>query len=250
VKILSCAPELPGALDLIAACAERGVVPAAGHSAANDEQVMAAIEAGLRLVTHVYCAQSTFHRDPGGARKHLGLAEMALLQDKLAVEIIPDGKHLPPPITQLILKNKSPEQVCVTTDAMLAAGLGPGRYRFLGTEVVVEDGVAWRPDRQRYAGSVLTMDGAVRHLVNEVGVPAETALRMASLTPAMVLGLQDRKGSIEPGKDADLTILTPDLHCAATIVGGRVLYLNPEAPLSVRGLPMPTAPDSHTSGLC
>jgi N-acetylglucosamine-6-phosphate deacetylase len=235
VKVLSCAPELPRGLELIRACVEHGVVPAAGHSAANEAQIAAAIDAGLQLVTHLYCAQSTFHRDPGGAAKHLGLAETALLRDELTVEIIPDGKHLPPVITELILKSKSPDQVCVTTDAMLAAGMEPGRYEFLGTEVLVEDGVAWRPDKQRYAGSVLTMDAAVRHLVREVGVPVESALRMASTTPAGVLGLADRKGALKAGMDADLTILTPDLHCAATIVAGRVLFLDPDAPLGLSG---------------
>ena len=236
MKVFSCAPELPGTLELIRACAERGVVAAAGHSTANDDEILAAIEAGLRLVTHIYSAHSVFHREPGGATKHLGLAEMSLLLDELTVEIIPDGKHLRPLFTRLILKSKTPDQVCVTTDAMLAVGLGPGLYEFLGTKVLVEDGVAWRPDRQRYAGSVLTMDAAVRHLVREVGVAVETALRMASLTPATVLGLQGRKGTIKARKDADLTILTPDLQCAATIVGGRVAFVEPDSGVVTAGL--------------
>lgn len=222
VRVFSLAPELPGGIELCRELRRRGIVVAAGHSNAKYHEVLAAVEAGLTLVTHVYCAQSTFHRT--GAKKHLGLAETALLLDELYVEIIPDGKHLPPEITRLILKNKPPERVCVTTDAMPAAGMGPGRYRFLGTDILVENGVAWRPDKQRYAGSILTMDMAVRSLVRDVGVGLATAIRMASHTPCQVLGIKDRRGSLEPGKEADIVVLNGDLRVRATISRGKVVW--------------------------
>jgi N-acetylglucosamine-6-phosphate deacetylase len=222
IRVFSLAPELPGAVELCRELRRRRIVAAAGHSNARFEDVLRAMEAGLSLVAHIYCAQSTFHRT--GAAKHLGLAESALLLDDLYVEIIPDGKHLPVEITRLVLRNKPPERVCVTTDAISAAGVGPGRYRFLGTDIVVEDGVAWRPDRQRYAGSVLTMATAVRNLVCDVGVELGQAVRMATETPCRVLGIADRKGTLEAGKEADVVVLDEELLPRATVSRGEVVW--------------------------
>lgn len=205
IKVWSLAPELPGAMELIGELAARGIVPALGHSDASHEHVLAAIDAGAKLVTHVYCAQSTFHRDV--ADKKLGLAEMALLRDELAVELVPDGKHLPPLLLQLVLENKRPEQACVITDAMPAAGLPPGTYKFLGAEIRVTPEVAYRPDGRRYAGSVLTMGTALHNLILHTGSALRHVSEMLSSTPARVVGVGDRKGTIQEGKDADLVFV-------------------------------------------
>ena len=210
IQVWSLAPELPGAMDFIRALTTRGIVAALGHSDASHEDVLAAIDAGTRLVTHVYCAQSTFHRHV--AEKKLGLAEMALLRDELTVEIIADGKHLPPLLLQLVLKNKRPREACVITDAMPAAGLPPGTYRFLGSEIRVTDEVAYRPDGQRYAGSVLTMGKALRNIIRHGGVDLRDAVQMLSETPAALMGVSQRKGGIRAGKDADLVILDGHLR--------------------------------------
>ena len=205
VKVWALAPELPGAAGFIRELVGRGIVAALGHSDASEEHVEEAVEAGASLVTHHYCAQSTFHRVE--AEKALGLAEMALLMDELTVELIADGKHLPERLLRLILKNKPPQQACLITDAMPAAGLEPGEYEFLGDTVWVTEEVAYRADRQRYAGSVLTMERAVRTAERLGGATMEELAAMASLTPARLLGVDDRKGSIEVGKDGDVVVI-------------------------------------------
>ena len=232
IRVWAMAPELPGAVEFTQELTRRGIVTALGHSDASEEHVEAAVEAGASLVTHVYCAQSTFHRVD--ADKKLGLAEMALLLDELTVEVIADGKHLPPRLLQLVLKNKRPERVALITDAMPAAGMPPGEYEFLGDTVWVTDEVAYRADRQRYAGSVLTMGKAIRNTATACAVwkPAVqwvtcaegegwvAVAEMASLTPARVVGVDDRKGSIEVGKDADLVVMDEAGEVRAVVSGG------------------------------
>ncbi|MGQ9729802.1 MAG: N-acetylglucosamine-6-phosphate deacetylase [Candidatus Zipacnadales bacterium] len=222
IKIWSLAPELPGALDFIRELRTQGCVPALGHTNASEETIAQAVTAGASLVTHLYCAQSTFHRL--GAEKKLGLAEMGLLLDALTVEIIADGKHLPPRLLQLILKCKPPSQVCLITDAMPATGMPPGEYTFLGDTVWVTPEVAYRADRQRYAGSVLTMARALANAQRAAEVSLPALAKMASLTPATLVGVADRKGSLEIGKDADLVLLDQDYRVAMTIVQGVIVY--------------------------
>jgi len=219
IKVWSLAPELPGAIEFIRELSRRGIAPALGHSDAGHEDILVAIDAGARLVTHVYCAHSTFHRDM--AEKKLGLGEMALLRDELTVELIPDGKHLPPLLLQLVLKNKRPGQACAITDAMPAAGLPPGTYEFLGSEIRVTHEVAYRPDGLRYAGSVLTMGRALQNLRSHGGADLNDSSEMLSLTPAAMLGIADRKGTIEAGKDADLVLLDEHLQIRSVFCRGR-----------------------------
>ncbi|MBM3476418.1 MAG: N-acetylglucosamine-6-phosphate deacetylase [Armatimonadetes bacterium] len=218
IRVWALAPELPGALEFIRELREHGVVPALGHSDASEEHVEAAIAAGARLVTHLYCAQSTFHRV--GAEKRLGLAEMGLLREELVVEVIADSKHLTPNLLRLVLKSKPPSQVCLITDAMPAAGMPPGEYEFLGERVWVTDEVAYRADRERYAGSVLTMAAAVRNVAAQ-GADMVAVAEMAALTPARVAGVDRRKGSLEAGKDADVVLMDEGLEVRQVVVRGR-----------------------------
>ncbi len=226
IKIWSLAPELPGAIEFIRQLRQRGIIAALGHSDASEEHVVAAVAAGASLVTHLYCAQSTFHRVE--AEKKLGLAEMGLLLDELTVEVIADGKHLPARLLQLVLKSKAPDQVCLITDAMPAAGLPPGEYQFLGDTVWVTGEVAYRADRQRYAGSVLTMARAVDTTHQLAGTRMTDLARMASLSPAQVVGADDRKGSLEAGKDADIVLLDEELQVRMTICRGEIAYQAPK----------------------
>jgi N-acetylglucosamine-6-phosphate deacetylase len=222
IRVWSLAPELAGSADFICELRRRDIIAALGHSDASEEAVVAAVEAGAGLVTHIYCAQSTFHRVE--AEKKLGVAEMGLLLDELAVEVISDGRHLPPRLLQLVLKNKPPDQVCLITDAMPAAGMPPGEYAFLGDTVWVTEEVAYRADRQRYAGSVLTMAGALAVTAEHAAASMVDLAQMASLTPARLLGLADRKGSLEPEKYADVVLLDDDFGVRMTICRGAIAY--------------------------
>ncbi|MCZ6633834.1 MAG: N-acetylglucosamine-6-phosphate deacetylase [bacterium] len=222
IRVVSLAPEREGALELIEELSRQGIVPAVGHSMATDQEIVRAIEAGLKLVTHLYNAQSTFYRGDSG--KHLGVAEMGLMRDELTVEIIPDGHHLTPAMLAFVLKMKAYNRICVITDAMQATGLGPGTYEVMGNPVWVDEYVAYREDWKRHAGSILTMDRAVKNVV-EAGVPLGEAIQMATVVPAQTIGVADRKGKLQKGYDADLVLLDRDLEVSATLCRGRFAYV-------------------------
>ena len=222
---MTLAPELPGALELISALSQAGAIPSAGHSDATIEEVRAAIDRGLRHVTHLYSAMSTITKD--GPYRIAGLLEATLLEEGLTTEVIADGRHAPAELVALAVKCKGPERLCLVTDAMRGAGMPDGIYTFggpQGLEAVVRDGVAVMPDNSGFASSTVRMKDLVRNMVNLVGVPLPDALRMASTTPASVAGVSDRKGTIEPGKDADLVLLDADLDVVMTVCRGRVTY--------------------------
>ena len=221
IKVVTLAPELPGSLALIERLSEAGIVPSIGHSMATDTQVDAAIEAGAKMVTHIYNAQSSYTRSDDG--KHLGVAEMGLLRDALTVEMIPDNRHLTPRMQALVVKTKPSHLICVTTDAMEATGQGPGEYEVMGGKVWVDDEVAYREDRKRHAGSILTMDRGVRNVVS-AGASVAEALMMATEVPARAIGVSGQKGTIEVGGDVDFVLLDPDLQVAATVSRGDVVY--------------------------
>ncbi|MBS11620.1 MAG: N-acetylglucosamine-6-phosphate deacetylase [Gemmatimonadetes bacterium] len=220
IRIVTSAPELPGGMDLIRTLSKADIVPSIGHSMATDEQVDEAIEAGARMVTHIYNAQSTYTRRDDG--KHLGVAEMGLMRDALTVEIIPDNRHLTPRMQQLVVKVKPHDKICITTDAIEATGQGPGTYELMGGKVWVDEEVAYREDRKRHAGSILTMDRAVRNVV-AAGAEVGSALMMATEIPARTVGAST-KGRIEVGADADFVVLNTSLEVVATISRGRVVY--------------------------
>jgi N-acetylglucosamine-6-phosphate deacetylase len=218
---VTAAPELPGALEMGEAMSRQALHGAIGHSDADLETVRRALHAGYSHVTHLYSCTSGLRI--AGGYKTPGIQEASLLFDALTVELIGDGHHVPATLIELVVKVKGPERVCLVTDAMRAAGLGPGIYRLGGSDVLVEDGVAKLPDRSKFAGSVCTMAQAVRTAV-AAGIRLEWALQMASGTPATLLGLGQRKGAIAPGMDADLVLLDGDLMPRLTIADGRIVY--------------------------
>jgi N-acetylglucosamine-6-phosphate deacetylase len=227
MRIVSFAPELAGALELAARLASLGIVAAAGHSNAEDRDLEAAASAGVTHVIHLWSGQSTTVRK--GPWRHPGMLEATLASDGLSGELIADGKHLPATLLRLAYRCLGPDKLCLVSDATSGAGLGEGRrFRMGGMEYEVHDGVGMMLDRSAFAGSTTFLDRMVQVMVELAGVPICEAVRMASLTPARVIGRADRKGSLEPGKDADLAVFGPGFEAQRTMIGGR--WLNAARP--------------------
>ena len=223
IKIMALAPELPGALELVARLAQLGIVPAAGHSSAKDEHVLAAMQAGLRHVTHIWSAMSTTIRE--GPWRKPGLLEASLLFEGLSVEMIADNRHLPPTLMKLAWKCIGADRLCAISDATSGAGLPEGtRFAMGGMEYEVRDGVGMMFDRTAFAGSTTLVNQMIPILTNVVNIPLAEAVRMLTLTPARVVGMSDRKGSLEPGRDADLAIFDDEWRAWRTMIGGQWAY--------------------------
>jgi N-acetylglucosamine-6-phosphate deacetylase len=223
LKIFVLAPERPGAIDLVRQLTELGVVAAAGHSSAQDEHMLAAMRVGLKHVTHIWSAMSTVVRE--GPWRKPGVLESALLFDALTVEMIADNKHLPPTLMKLAYKCIGPDRLCAISDATSGAGLPEGaHFEMGGMEYEVHDGVGMMFDRSAFAGSATLLNQMIPILTQVVGIPSPEAIRMITLTPARVIGLDHRKGSLEPGKDADLAVFNKDWTAWRTMIGGRWVY--------------------------
>jgi N-acetylglucosamine-6-phosphate deacetylase len=216
VRLVTLAPELDGALQIVRLLAERGVVVSAGHSTATLAQATAGFEAGIRYGTHLFNAMPPLHhREPGLAG--------ALLADKRAtVGLIVDGEHVHPELVKLVWQMVGNGRLNLVTDAMAALGMSPGRYALGDFEVIVDETTARLPSGS-LAGSVLSLDTAVRNLITFTGCTLADALPTVTSTPANLLGLP-HKGRIAPNCDADLVLLTPDLQVHTTFVGGRIIY--------------------------
>ena len=164
------------------------------------------------------------------ALRYAGTIEAGYLIDEMDVEVIADGVHCPPPLLKLIYKVKGADRTALITDSMRAAGMPEGESilgsRHNGLKVIVEDGVAKLPDRTSFAGSVATTDRLVRTMVKQADIPLVEAVRMATATPARILGIDDRKGSLIKGKDADILIFDDDIHIQKTIIKGNIIYEN------------------------
>lgn len=224
IRIMTYAPELPGALALTTRLVELGIAAAAGHSCATDQDVLAAMARGLSHIIHIWSGQSTTVRH--GPWRKPGLLEACLAFDALTVEMISDNKHLPPTLMKLAYKCIGPDRLCAISDATSGAGLPEGaRFRMGGMTYEVHDGVGMMLDRSAFAGSTTLLNQMAPILTNVVGIPLVEAIRMVSLTPARVIGVDDRKGSLEAGKDADLVIFEDDFSAWRTMIGGRWAYM-------------------------
>ena len=223
VRIMGAAPELPGAMALGEALRARGVVASIAHSDADYETCRRALACGFTDITHIYSGCSMVHRKNG--YRFGGVVEAGLLEDAFTVQVIADGKHLPPELLRLIVKCKGADRISLITDALFAAGSdlpdGSVLRQANGMETVLEDGVMKLPDRQAFAGSVATMDRLVRNMVHLAGVPLWDAVAMATATPARVIGLADRKGSLAPGFDADIVLMDKQLNVKAVMARGQ-----------------------------
>ena len=221
----SFAPELEGAAEFAAELKRRGIVASIGHTNATFGECDAAWRAGAAHMTHFYSCMSTISRR--NAFRYAGTIEYGYFQDGMTVEIIADGIHVPADLLHLLLKIKGAERISLVTDSMRAAGMPEGQSILGGLadgqQVIVEDGVAKLPDRSAFAGSVATADRLVRTMVREAGCSIPEAVRMMTENPARVMGITRRKGSILPGKDADIVIFDDDINVQKTIIAGKTI---------------------------
>jgi N-acetylglucosamine-6-phosphate deacetylase len=214
VSVLTIAPEIDGALDLISDATRRGVCVSLGHSDANFSQAQAGIVAGARHATHTFNAMRTLdHRDPG-------ILGAVLADRKLTADIIVDGIHVHPEVVDLFVRAKGIDGAVLITDAISATGMPDGIYQLGGIEVRVHDGRC--ESNGRLAGSVLTLDHAVRNTAKFAGIRLQDAIRMATINPARVLGIDKKKGTLSIGADADIAVFTPAGDVIRTIIGGVV----------------------------
>jgi N-acetylglucosamine-6-phosphate deacetylase len=211
IRVLTIAPELPGALEVIKLASSRGVCVSLGHSNADLDAARAGFAAGARHATHTFNAMRPLdHRDPG-------ILGEVLTDSRLSAEIIADGIHVDPVIVQLFLKAKGPEAAVLITDATAATGMPDGRYRLGSLEVEVKDGRCMVGDS--LAGSVLTMDRAVRNMMQFAQWDLQQAVRLATLNPARVAGVKSG-GRLQAGAPADLVVLSPSGEVRKTIIRG------------------------------
>lgn len=221
----SAAPELKGAIAFGRRLRQKGILAAVAHTDAIYEEVLEAYENGYSLATHLYSAMSGVTRK--NAFRYAGTIEAAYLLD-MDVEIIADGIHLPAPLLKLVYKIKGANKTALITDAMRAAGMPEGDSVLgplnTGLKVIVENGVAKLPDRSSFAGSVATFDRLVRNMVRMADVSLLDAVKMASATPARIMGIDNKKGSLTKGKDADILIFDKDITIQTTIINGNIVF--------------------------
>jgi N-acetylglucosamine-6-phosphate deacetylase len=217
VRLVTLAPELPGATALIEELASRGVVVSAGHSMASYAEALAGIAAGVRYGTHLFNAMPQIgHRAPG-------LPAALLTRPEVTVGLIADGIHVHPAVIDIIWALKGPEGTNVVSDAMAALGMPPGTYLLNDFEVSVSESECRLADGT-LAGSILPIDQAVRNLLAMTGCSLPEALATATTTPARLLGISDQRGDIAPGMIADMLLLSPELEVHTTIAGGDIVY--------------------------
>lgn len=214
VSVLTIAPELEGALELIRDATSRAVCVSIGHSNASLEHAVAGFRAGARHATHTFNAMRRMdHRDPG-------LVGAILTDDTLTADIIADGLHVRPEVVDLFLRAKGLDQAVLITDGISATGMPEGTYHLGSYQVEVRDGRC--ESHGKLAGSVLTMDRAVRNIMKFAGISFQDAIRLATLNPARVLRVDNRKGRLRVGADADIAVFSPAGEVRQTIVGGIV----------------------------
>lgn len=217
IKRWDISPELPGAHDFARYLTSKGILAAITHTEAEYKEIKEAFAVGFTHAAHFYNAMPGFHKRR--EYKYEGTVESVYLMDDMSVEIIADGVHLPATILKLVYKLKGVEKTCLVTDSLKYAGydgqpINDPRY-------VIEDGVCKLADHQTIAGSISTADVLVRTMVEKAGVPLEDAVRMASETPARIIGIADRKGTLERGKDADIVVLDKDINVRCVFSKGK-----------------------------
>lgn len=217
IKRWDAAPELEGAIDFGRYVSSKGLIASIGHTAAGYKEVKAAHDAGYSHVTHFYNAMTGVHKKR--EFKYEGTIESIYLMDNMNVELVADGIHVPPVILRMVHKIKGTERICLITDAMGCTASDCGEV--FDPRVIIEDGVCKLSDRSAIAGSIATMDRLIRTMVQQAEVSLEDAVRMASETPARIMGIYDRKGSLDVGKDADCIIMNENLELLGVISMGQ-----------------------------
>ena len=219
IKRWDAAPELPGAMQFGKYITGKGILASVAHTQAEFEDIRTAYEAGYTHATHFYNAMPGFHKRR--EYKYEGTVESIYLMDDMTVEVVADGIHVPPTILRLVYKIKGVERMCAITDA-LACAASDSKEAF-DPRVIIEDGVCKLADHSALAGSVATMDRLIRTMVQKADIPLADAARMVSETPARIMGVYDRKGSLQKGKDADILVLDEDLNVRAVWAMGKLV---------------------------
>jgi len=217
LKMMVIAPELPGNIEIIKALTDRGTVACLGHSAATYEDARRGFDAGISHVTHLFNAMpSLHHRQPGPLA--------AIFEtDSVTCQVITDGVHIHPSVVRLAYSALGPDRFVTITDGMQAMGLPDGKYNYNGIEYEARDGAARYKDGT-LIGTALGLNRMLARLIDFTGCSLVEAVNTVTRNAARVLGLQDSKGTIETGKDADFVLLNEDWSVHATIVGGRIVY--------------------------
>lgn len=217
IKIVTYAPELDTDFEFTSFLNNKGIIPSVGHSFADYETIISAIKFGLKSSSHIFNQmKGIHHREPG-------TVGAILTQKNLFAEIIADCVHVHPAIVNLLVTAKGADKIILITDAMRAAGLQDGTYDLGGLKVIVKNDEA-RLESGNLAGSTLTMNGAVKNMVEKMSISIEKSIRMASLNPAQLLGLDKYRGSLTPGKRADIVVLDDNFNVIYTIKKGKVIY--------------------------
>lgn len=219
IKRWDAAPELPGAMQFGKYITGKGILASVAHTQAEFEDIRTAYEAGYTHATHFYNAMPGFHKRR--EYKYEGTVESIYLMDDMTVEVVADGIHVPPTILRLVYKIKGVERMCAITDA-LACAASDSKEAF-DPRVIIEDGVCKLADHSALAGSVATMDRLIRTMVQKADIPLADAARMVSETPARIMGVYDRKGSLQKGKDADIIVMDEDLKIRAVLAMGKLV---------------------------
>jgi N-acetylglucosamine-6-phosphate deacetylase len=217
IKLVTVAPELEYGTDFVRYLRETGVIASIGHSDAVHEEMEKAVQAGATQVTHLFNGmRGIHHREPG-------VAGSALIFKELMVELIADGIHVRPEVMKLVINAKGTDGLILITDAMRAKCLKNGVYDLGGQDVSVADGKALLANGT-LAGSILKMNDSIKNILDAADISLSQAVQMASVNPAKQLNVYDRKGSISPGKDADITILSNDYQVDMTFCRGEIAY--------------------------
>ncbi|MDR0749979.1 MAG: N-acetylglucosamine-6-phosphate deacetylase [Tannerellaceae bacterium] len=221
IKRWSASPELPGAMAFGRYATERGILVSLAHTVAGYPIVKAAFEAGYTHATHFYNAMTGVHKNR--EFKQEGTIESIYLMDDMTVELVADGIHVPPVILQLVYKFIGPKRIALVTDSMFAAAFS-GPVEGIDSRIIVEDGVGKLADRSALASSIATSDRLIRTMVQKAGVTLTDAIRMGSETPARIMRIADKKGTLEKGKDADIILFDTDINVLTTIVEGKNVH--------------------------
>ena len=219
IKRWDAAPELPNAMDFARYITSQGVMASVGHTAADFDTISAARDAGYSHATHLYNAMTGVHKR--GEYKCEGTIESLLYYDNFTVELIADGIHVPPAILRYVHKIKGTERMCLITDAL--AVMAADNASAFDPRVIIEDGVCKLSDRSALAGSIATMDRLIRTAVTQAEIPFVDVIRMTSETPARIMGIYDRKGSLERGKDADIVLMDSSLELCGVWSMGKLV---------------------------
>lgn len=219
LRLVTIAPELPGAMEFIREGSRRGVKFAAGHTSATYEQMLEAIDAGINQATHIFNGMpSLHHREPGPVGA-------ALADDRIYAQLIPDGIHIHPAVMKIIIRAKGVSRTILISDANRGAGMPDGTYNLGSVRVHIKDGVA-RNDEGGLAGSTVSLDLGIRNVMKATNMALPEVVPMATSTPAEAMGINDHKGRIAPGCDADIIVLDDEGFVKMTMIQGKIIFQN------------------------